>query len=157
RIVALAGEDRDAALVDDRGLGGLLIVLHADEAVEAGPDVVDRGLAGRPRLAVERRGPALLRVAGEVRAGRRLEREGVGQIRLAVAVPVDLDVVLRGLAERVVVRAGRRVLTGDPVRDDGEGVRLVRAAERVQVGVVRGRVLRDERRLAVARRGARPR
>ena len=41
RIVTLAGEDRDAAAVDDRLLGRLLVVLDADEPVEARADVVD--------------------------------------------------------------------------------------------------------------------
>ena len=44
-----------------------------------------------------------------------LNRNVYGHVRLAVAVPVDVDVVLGGLRERVVVRPGRRILTGDPV------------------------------------------
>src|SRR4029079_9751528 len=71
RVVTLAGEDADAVLGDDRLLGGGLVVLDADEPVEARADVVDRRLAGRERLAVEGRRPRLLRVAEEVRAGRR--------------------------------------------------------------------------------------
>ena len=143
--------------VDDRLLGRRLVVLDADEAVEARADVVDRRLAGRPGLAVPGRRPRLLRVAEEVRAGRGLEPERVRHVRPAVAVPVDVDVVAGRLRERVVVRAGSRVLTGDPVGHDGERARLVRAAERVQVRVVRGRILRDQRRLPVAGRRARAR
>src|SRR5207253_5163744 len=107
---------------------------------EARADVVDRGPAGRERLAVQSRRPRLLRVPEEVRTGRRLEAELVGEIRLPVAVPVDVDVVVGALGERVVVRPSGRILTGNPVGDDGEGARLVRAAERVQVGVVRSRI-----------------
>ena len=64
---ARAVEDRQAGRAqirrDDLLLGGSLVVLDADEPVEAWADVVDRGLAGRPRLAVLRRRPRLLRVA----------------------------------------------------------------------------------------------
>ena len=155
RVVTLAGEDADAVLRDDRLLGSGLVVVDADEPVEARADVVDRGLAGRERLAVLRRDPRLLGVAEEVRAGRRLEAEAVRLIRLPVAVAVDVDVVLGALGERVVVRPSGGILTGDPVGDDGERVRLVRAAERVQVRVVRGRILGDQRGLAVAGRVAR--
>ena len=157
RVVALPGEDRDAVPLDDRRLGRPLVVLHPREVVEARADVVDRRHARRPRLPVPRRGPRLLRVAEEVGTGRRLEPERVGHVGPAVAVPVDEDVVLRGLRERVVVRAGRGILTRDPIGHDGERARLVRAAERVQVGVVRGRILRDQRCLPVARRRARAR
>jgi hypothetical protein len=55
----------------------------------------------------------------------------------------------------VVDWATRRVLERDVVRDDRDRVRLVRAHERVDIGVVRRGVVRDQRRLTVARRGSR--
>ena len=47
---------------------------------------------------------------------------------------------------------GGGILARDHVGEDRDGVRLVRAAERVQVGEVRRRILRDQRRLTVAGR-----
>ena len=97
----------------------------------------------------------LLRVAEEELARQVLEPELVRDVRLAVAVLVDVDVVPRGRAERVVVRPGRGILTRDPVGDDRRHVRLVGRHERVEVRVVRRRILRDQRRLSVARCGCR--
>src|SRR5581483_6590108 len=71
--------------------------------------------------------------------------------------PVDVDVVAGRLREGVVVRPRRRVLARDPVGDDRDRARLVRAAEHVQVRVVRGRIFRDQRRLPVTGGGARAR
>ena len=79
-----------------------------------------------------------------------LELEPVGDLGPAVAGPVEVDVVAGRRRELVVHRPGRRILRGDPVRDDRQHVRPVDAPERVQVGVVRRRILRDQRRLAVA-------
>ena len=117
-------------------------------------DVVRRRLAPREQLLVAPHRPALDRVAEERRPGRAAEAELVDDVRPRVARPVDVELVLRGRRERVVVRAGRRILTGDPVGDDRDRVRLVRAPERVQVGVVGARILRDQRRLAVTGGGA---
>ena len=64
---------------------------------------------------------------------------------------VDVDRVDDVLAERVEVRPARRLLERDVVGDDRDRVRLVRATERVDVRVVRDRVLADQRGLAVAR------
>ncbi len=89
--------------------------------------------------------------------GRGRELEPVDQVRPDVAVRVDVDRVPGAWRERVPVRAGGRILTRDPVRDDRERARLVRAAERVQVRVVRRRILRDQRCLPVAGGRARAR
>src|SRR5262249_40004174 len=91
------------------------------------------------------------RVAEEERAGLPLEAEAVDDLRLPVAGPVDLDVVPGARRERVVVRPRGRILTRDLVRGDGGGGRLVRGAESVEVRVVGCRILRDQRRLPVAR------
>ena len=104
-----------------------------------------------------RDGVRLLRVAEEELRRQVLEPELVRDVRLAVAVLVDVDVVPGGRAERVVVRARRGILTGDPVGDDRCGVRLVGRHERVEVRVVGCRILRDERRLSVTRRRGRRR
>ena len=96
-------------------------------------------------------------VAEEERAGLPLELEAVDHVRLHVAVRVDLDVVPRAGRERVPVRPRSRVLAGNHVREQRDGVRLVRAPERVDVRQVGRRILRDERRLPVARRRARAR
>ena len=109
--------------------------------------------AGEQLLVAPHR-PALDGVAEERRPGRAAEAELVDDVRPRVARPVDVELVLRGRRERVVVRAGRRILTRDPVGDDRDRVRLVRAPERVQVGVVGARILRDQRRLAVTGGGA---
>ena len=95
-------------------------------------------------------GPVLPR---KCRPGRAAEAELVDLVRPCVAVRVDVDLVLRVRRERVVVRAGRGILTRDPVRDDRHGVRLVRAPKRVQVRVVGARIFSDQRRLTMTRSG----
>ena len=157
RVVTLAGEDpaRRPSVTIVFSRGGL-VVLDPDEPVEARADVVDRRLAARERLGRSARTVHVCCVLPrKYGPGRRLEAEAVRDVRLPVAVPVDVDVVPGALGERVVVRPSGGILAGDPVGDDREGVRLVRAAERVQVRVVRSRILRDQRRLPVARRVAR--
>ena len=120
-VAALAGDLRDRV--------GLVLVEVR---------VVDRGDdAGRVQ---ERRPPDVRREAEQVR--RVVDR---------VAVGVDVDAVAGGVRELVEVRPVRRILLGDPVGDDRDRVRLVGRHERVQVRVVRRGVLRDERRLGVAR------
>ena len=80
-----------------------------------------------------------------------LEAELVDDVVLGVAVVVDVDSIEHVIAELVEVRAASGRLERDPVRDQGDGVRCVRAHEGVGVSVVRQRIGGDERRLAVAR------
>ena len=90
--------------------------------------------------------------------GRRVSPQRPGAIGLAVAVPVDVEAVARRVVEVVVVRPlGRRFQRND-VRDHRHRPGPVRAREQVVVGEVCGRVVGDQRRLAVARchRLARP-
>src|SRR6476646_7972624 len=63
RIVTLAGEDRDAALADDRLFRRGLVVLDAEECGGSRADVVDRGLAVREAPGVPPHLPRLLGVA----------------------------------------------------------------------------------------------
>ena len=156
RIVTLACEHGAA-------VGERLDALRGERVVVRGrarPDVVGRGHEARSddrRLPVDdlRNGVALLRVAEEELARQVGEPELPGDVRVAVAVRVGVDVVPGGRAERVVVRPGCRILTRDPVGDDRRRRRLVGRHERVQVRVVRRRVLRDQRCLAVTRRRGR--
>ena len=83
-----------------------------------------------------------------------LERPAVGDVGLGVTVVVDVDVVGRLRVPRVEVRPAGRLLEGPPVGDHGDGVGVVRADERVGVGVVDRGVALDVRGLAVARRRA---
>ncbi len=82
------------------------------------------------------------------------EGPGIGDVGLAGALAVDLDVVLGVVRERVEVRAAVWLLERDPVRHQGDHVRVVRAGEGVDVGVVGFRVARDQGGLAVAGGGA---
>ena len=84
--------------------------------------------------------------------GRGVEAELVGQILFAIAVVVDLDLVEDAVVEAVEVRPAGRSLERDVVRDHGDRARVLGTDERVQVGVVRARVLADQRGLGVARR-----
>jgi hypothetical protein len=68
-----------------------------------------------------------------------------------VTVVVDVDLIEHVLAELVEVRAARRSLKRDVVGDQGDGIRLVRTDERVDIGTVGHRVLGDPRRLAMGR------
>src|SRR5205823_3327190 len=86
-----------------------------------------------------------------------LELPTVDDVGLAITVVVDVDVVERAVRERVEVGTARRLLERDPVADEGDRVRLVRADERVQVGPVGLWIRRDQGGLAMARCPARVR
>ena len=78
------------------------------------------------------------------------EAEAVDHVRVPGDTGVaDLDLVLHVVAELVEVRATLGVLEGDEVGDERDGVGLVGADERVDVGVVGDRVLGDFRGFAV--------
>ena len=148
-VVTLAGEDRHAVLLDDRLVHEAPVVRESS----AGRCCSAASCPRTRRPVVPPHRPLLDRVP-RGRPGRPCGRSGTRRpVRLAVAVRVDVDLVLRVRRERVVVRAGRGILTRDPVRDDRHGVRLVRAPKRVQVRVVGARILRDQRRLTVTRSG----
>ena len=178
RIVALAGEDLDASAeaLDRRrrecvvgrrrarpdvvgrrrqvvtehdrlvlaAVLDLAVLLKVDER-----DVVR--LRPVPARIVQRRDrPGV--VEERVRVPRRgREAELVADVGAAVTVVVDLDLVQDAVVEAVEVRPAGRSFERDVVRDHRDGVRVVRTDERVQVGVVRPRVLADQRRLCVAR------
>ena len=110
-----------------------------------------------PVRAVERRDrPGV--VEERVRVPRdRVEPELVAQVIPAVPVVVDLDLVENRVVERREVRPAGGLFERDEVRDHRDSVRVVRAHERVQVGVVGSRVLADQRRLRVAGRLGRAR
>jgi len=73
------------------------------------------------------------------------EAELVRDVLDRVTVVVDLDLVENVVAELKEVRAAGRLLQRNVVRDDRHFRRVVRIDERVQVGVVRDRVLGDLR------------
>ena len=118
--------DRHAALRTPDRRPRASAIAFVDERVvvrrRAGPDVVRRRRALRRRPSScrprPRDGERLRGVAEEERARLRLELEAVDDVGLDVAVRVDLEVVPRGRRERVPVRAGRRVLTRQDVRDE---------------------------------------
>ena len=70
-----------------------------------------------------------------------VEPELVGDVLVAVAGVVDLDLVLHVIREAVEVRAAGGLLERHEVRDERRGVGRVRRAEGVDVGVVRRRIL----------------
>jgi hypothetical protein len=78
-----------------------------------------------------------------------VEAELIGDVRLAVPVVVDVDLVQHVVAELVEVRPARGQLQRHVVSDQGDGVGRIRADERVYVGAVGYRVLGDFRGLAV--------
>ena len=169
RVVALARVDLDAAgQVCDRRLHERAVVRR-----RAGADVDRRGRQVRAEhrlLAVGDPGDLVRAAAGSspdprgcrsVRCCRgtcrrvprlRLELELVGHVLLAVAVVVHLQLVEHVVGELVEVRAAGRLLEWDVVGDDRHRVGPVGTHERVHVRVVRGRVLTDDGRLAMARR-----
>ncbi len=65
----------------------------------------------------------------------------------------DVDLVQHVVAELVEVRAAGRALQRHVVRDQGDGVRAVRADEGVEVGAVGDRILGDLGSFAVRRHG----
>jgi len=69
-----------------------------------------------------------------------VELELVGDVRLTVTGVVDVDLVQHVVAELEEVRAAGWVLQRHEVRDQRDGVGLVGTDERVDIGVVRGRV-----------------
>jgi hypothetical protein len=79
------------------------------------------------------------------------EPELVRQIRPAVTVVVDVDLVEHVVAELEEGRPARRRLQRHVVGDQRDRVGLVGADERVQVGAVGDRVLADLRRFTVRR------
>jgi hypothetical protein len=66
-----------------------------------------------------------------------------------VAISVDVDRVQDIVTELIEVRAACRFLERDVVGDQRHRGRPVGADERVDIGAVRDRILRDLRRLAV--------
>ena len=84
----------------------------------------------------------------------RLELELVTDVVLPVTRVVDVDVVVGAVVEPVEVRTARRILERDPVRHHRQLPGGVVRRERVDVGVVRGRVERRVRGFAVARADA---
>ena len=157
RIVPLPGEHLAAAGERRYRLGRQRVIVGR----RARPDVVGRRRPAGDHARLATRDAChrvrLRGVAEEERPGLPLELEVVRDVRLPVAVAVDVDVVPRGGREGVVVRPRGRILARDEVADDRQRVGLVRRAERVEVGVVRRRVLRDQRCLPVARRVGRAR
>ncbi len=159
------------------------VVCLADEDLAAPRQVVnlgrhDGGVAGREaradvvrpdrNVAHENGGLAVLdpcqrvRLAGAGDAAERpeararvLEREAIGDVRLRVTGVVDLDLVPSVSREAVPVRSRRGLLERDPVRHQRDGVRFVGTDERVEVGDVNRRILRNQGRLPVARRSGR--
>ena len=83
-----------------------------------------------------------------------LELEPIGHVLAAVAVVVHLHLVAHVVGELVEVRAAGGLFEGDVVGDERHGVGPIGTHERVHVRVVRGRVLADDGRLAMARRHA---
>jgi len=161
----LAREHLDAAADGVHGLVGERVVVRgrqrADVARRAGQvradhralAVLDAGhvveLAAVPVRAVERqdRADVVEERVGIAQPG--LEVERVGDVVLAVAAVVDVDLVEDVVAERVEVGAARRALQRDVVGDQRDRVGPVGADERVDVGAIGDRILRDLRCFAV--------
>jgi len=74
----------------------------------------------------------------------------------AILIVIDFDAVEDGVIEVEVVRAIAGLLARDHIGDEHHLTRILPAPEKVHVGVVRRRIQRDQRRLAVTGRpGAR--
>ena len=160
----LDGAGRDLAVVGDRLRPDVVgrdrqVVRDPQGALQLAPAVV--GLA----VEVVRLDEVEVRIVDRVDRRRRVEERvrvaeplaelpPVRDVLAAVAGVVDLDVVARLRIELAEVRAARRVLERDPVRDDRQVVRRVGRRERVEVRVVRRRVGEDRRGLAVTRAAA---
>ncbi len=156
RLLAHGLVVRERVLADVVGRRGALADLHARAIALLAPQrpgltdaevrVVDR--VDRPDVVEER--PRI--------GGRGLRPQRPGALGLAVAVPVDVEAVARRVVEVVVVRPLGRRFQRDDVRDHRHRSGLLGAREQIEVGEVCGRVVRDQRSLAVARghRLARP-
>jgi hypothetical protein len=73
------------------------------------------------------------------------ELELVGHVLDGVTVVVDVDLVQHVVAELVVVRAATRLLDGDEVGDEADGVGVAPVDEGIDIGVVGYRILGDGR------------
>ena len=125
----------------------LLLPVHPGAVPADEGDVVELPLV--PVLAVER-----LDLAGVVEERvlvpqRRVELELEREVRQCVPVVVDEDRVEDVVAELEEVRSAGRPLEGHEVAQDRDRRRVVRADERVDVGVVGDRVLADARGFAM--------
>ncbi len=131
---------RDRRLVEDASLLTALLVdlLELVPLVDVEVLAVDR--VDRARVVEER--VAVLHLVEE--------RPAVGPVGDGIAVVVDVDLVARVVGEPVEVRARRGQQQGNVVGDDDEAIRVGRADERVDVGVIDALVLRDHRSFAVA-------
>ena len=78
-----------------------------------------------------------------------MKPELIREIVFRVAIVIDVDLVKHCVIKRWEVRSTGRRLKWDVVCNDGDRVRCVWASERVNVGIVRHRILADERRLTV--------
>ena len=117
--------------------------IHARDAVEL-PHVQIRIVeAGDDARVVEER----LEIA-RFRPEAELERDVLDR----VAVVVDHDLVEHVVVELEEVRSAVRGFERNEVRDERHAIRVAGADERVDVRVVRERILADERRFAMARR-----
>ena len=147
RLVGQVGVVRGRQRPDVARRAGQVLAQHLALAVLDAGHVVE--LAAVPVRAVERQDRAGV-VEERVRVPQLgLEVERVGDVVLAVAAVVNVDLVQHVVAERVEVRPARRALQGDVVGDQRDRVGLVGADEGVHVGAVGNRVLRDLRCLAV--------
>src|SRR5262245_36351596 len=81
-----------------------------------------------------------------------MESELIRQVFTAVAVVVDVDLVQNGVVEGREIRPSSRRLERDVIRNHRDGIRTIRTDECIDVRVVCGRILADERGFAVARR-----
>ena len=149
--------NRDVGGDDGTAVAAVVVVVVIVVVITASPaplnDARDRVGLLDVQVRVGRRRD-LVRVVEErvrVRDGG-LEPELVRDVVPCVAVVVDVELVQRRRVEAVVVRPAGRILERDVVREDRDGVRRVGADERIDVRVVDGRVVGDQRRLAVARR-----
>ena len=175
RVVTLAGEHLSAAPeVPDRGACHRVVVR---ERLGAGVVRRDREVVGDPLLTDLL--PVLVPLAEEVvglhdvelrivearHSGQRvqervlvpdvrLELELVTDVVLPITRVVDVDVVVGAVVEPVEVRTARRILERDPVRHHRQLPGRVVRRERIDVGVVRGRVECRVRGFAVARADA---
>ena len=102
--------------------------------------VGDRQVVGlvdvQVRVVERRHRPEIAQELTRIVTHDRVEDPGVREVGDGVAVVVDLDVVLRVVGPGVEVRAAVGLLERDPVRDQGHRAGVIRAGERIHVGVV---------------------